>query len=67
MKDEKIPVIFHIELSNQKMAKAIAESTGAKVLELHACHNISKEDFKNGKTYVELMNANVAALKEALK
>ncbi|MDR0531960.1 MAG: metal ABC transporter substrate-binding protein [Oscillospiraceae bacterium] len=63
---EKIPVVFHIELSNEKMANAIAEQTGAKVLLLHACHNISKADFEAGKTYLDLMNGNLEACKEAL-
>jgi len=59
-------VVFHIELSNEKMADTIAEATGAKVLLLHACHNISQEDFASGKTYLDLMAANADALKEAL-
>ncbi|MDR1412955.1 MAG: metal ABC transporter substrate-binding protein [Actinomycetes bacterium] len=63
---EKIPVVFHIELSNEKMADTIAEATGAKVRLLHACHNISKEDFQAGRTYLDLMSGNVEALKEAL-
>ncbi|MDR2486470.1 MAG: metal ABC transporter substrate-binding protein, partial [Clostridiales Family XIII bacterium] len=44
IRDEKIPAVFHIELSNKKLADAISEQTGAKVLQLHSCHNISKED-----------------------
>ncbi|WP_313133192.1 metal ABC transporter substrate-binding protein [Anaerocolumna sp.] len=64
---EKIPVVFHIELSNEKMADTISEATGAKVLLMHACHNISKSDFESGKNYIELMTANVEALKEALQ
>jgi zinc transport system substrate-binding protein len=67
IKDEGIPVVFYIELSNEKMANAISEATGAKPMLLHACHNISKEDFDNGATYLELMNKNVEALREALK
>ncbi len=66
IKAEGIPVVFHIELSNMNMATQIAEDTGAKVLLLHACHNITKDDFQNGATYLELMNNNVSALKEAL-
>jgi zinc transport system substrate-binding protein len=64
---EKIPVVFHIELSNEKMADTISEATGAKVLLMHACHNISKSDFERGKSYIELMTDNVEALKEALQ
>ncbi|MDR1000518.1 MAG: metal ABC transporter substrate-binding protein [Clostridiales bacterium] len=66
VKAEQIPVVFHIELSNARMADTIAEQTGAKVLELHACHNISKADFEVGKTYIDIMTANVDALKEAI-
>jgi zinc transport system substrate-binding protein len=67
VKNEQIPVIFHIELSNEKMADAISEATGAKKLLLHACHNISKKDFDAGKTYLEFMRANVQNLQEALQ
>lgn len=65
--DENIPVIFHIELSNEKMANTISEATGAKVLLLHACHNVSKADFESGESYLSLMTRNVETLKEALQ
>jgi zinc transport system substrate-binding protein len=67
VKKEKIPVVFHIELSNEKMARAIAEAAGAKALLLHSCHNVTKADFESGKTYTDFMTANVDALREALK
>jgi zinc transport system substrate-binding protein len=66
VKREQIPVIFHIELSNERMADVIAESTGAKKLLLHACHNISKRDFDAGKTYLDFMQANVKSLQASL-
>ncbi|HWR23126.1 MAG TPA: metal ABC transporter substrate-binding protein [Feifaniaceae bacterium] len=66
IKAERIPAVFHIELSNEKMADTIAEATNAKKLLLHACHNISKADFESGVGYLDLMTNNVAALKEAL-
>jgi len=64
---EQIPVVFYIELSNMKMAETIAEATGAKVLLLHSCHNISRDDFRDGKRYLDLMTANVNALRDALQ
>lgn len=67
VRGEGIPVVFHVELSNGKMANAISESTGAKVLELHACHNVSKAEFDGGVTYLELMTRNVENLREALR
>jgi zinc transport system substrate-binding protein len=66
IKTEKIPAVFHIELSNQKMANAIAEATGAKLLQLHSVHNLTRSDFEAGKTYLDFMNANVDVLEEAL-
>ena len=66
VKAENIPVVFYIELSNPAIANTIGEATGAQVRLLHACHNISRDDFVAGKTYLELMGANVWALKEAL-
>ena len=66
IKSEKIPVVFHIELGNEKMADAVAAETGAKKLLLHACHNITKRDFDSGITFLELQKANVPKLREAL-
>ena len=64
---EKIPVVFHIELSNERMANTICGETGAKKLLFHACHNISKKDFDAGLGYLDLMRVNVENLKEALR
>ncbi|MDR2504878.1 MAG: metal ABC transporter substrate-binding protein [Oscillospiraceae bacterium] len=64
--DEQIPVVFHIELSNGRMADAISESTGAAVRLLHSAHNVTKADFEAGITYLSIMQANIEALREAL-
>ena len=66
IKSEQIPVVFHIELSNERMADTISGETGAKKLLLHACHNISKRDFDSGLGYLEIMRRNTASLREAL-
>ena len=66
VKDNNIPVVFHIELSNGKIADTIAEETGAKVLEFNTVHNITKKDFDDGLTYVDYMKKNIEVLKEAL-
>lgn len=64
---EKIPVVFFIELSNEKIADTLADETGAKKLLLHSAHNISKRDFDKGVSYLELMKQNAVNLKEALQ
>ncbi len=66
VKEDKIPVIFKIELSNGNIADTIAEDTGAKVLTFYTCHNVSSDDFDAGETYLSLMERNVESLREAL-
>ena len=36
-------------------------------MQIQTLHNISKDDFKNGETYVSLMERNLPVLKEALQ
>lgn len=64
---ESIPVVYTIELSSQKVAQAIAETTGAKVLTLHSCQTVSRQELADGETYLSLMWKNVEALREGLR
>ncbi|MDE6616264.1 MAG: metal ABC transporter substrate-binding protein, partial [Lachnospiraceae bacterium] len=48
--DENIHVILKVELTSPKVADAIAETTGAKVMTFNTCHNVTKEQFDNGVT-----------------
>lgn len=66
VKEDAIPVVFHIELSNEQMCDSICEATGAKKALLNAVHNVSEEEFSAGATYLSLMEHNVEALREAL-
>lgn len=66
VKSDEVPVVFHIELSNGKIADTISKETGAKVLEFKTAHNISQKDFDAGVTYVDIMKDNIKVLKEAL-
>lgn len=63
---ENLPVVYTIELSSQKIANAIAETTGARVLTFHSCQTVSRQEFDDGATYLSLMWNNVEALKEGL-
>ena len=67
VKNQKIKTIFTLELSDQKVAKTIAEATGADIKILHSAHNISKKDYENGATYYDIMKYNLNNLTEALK
>ena len=66
-KSDDIKTILKIELTSDKLAKNIADETGAKVMTMNAVHNISGEDFANGVTYADIMEKNIEVLKEALK
>lgn len=67
VKEEKIPVVLYIELSTGKTAKSIADESGCEAMQIQSLHNISKEDFESGETYVSLMNRNLEVLEKALK
>lgn len=65
-RENKIPVVFYLEFSNGKVAKLISEDTGAKTMRFSSCHNVTKDEFADGATYISLMEQNANALKEAL-
>lgn len=62
-----IPVIYYEELIDPKVAKAISQDTGAKLLLLHTAHNVSKSDLENGLTYTDIMYNNIENLKVGLQ
>lgn len=66
VREEDIPVVFHIELSNELMADTVCDETGAAKRQFNACHNVTRAQFDAGVTYLELMWDNVGVLKEAL-
>ncbi len=63
---EKIPVVFYLEFSNGKIAQIISEDSDATTLQFSSCHNVTKDEFADGVTYISLMKQNLNALKEAL-
>lgn len=67
VREEKIPVVFKVDLSAGLVASSIADSTGAEVRTLYSCHTLSADDFNGGETYVSLMDRNLEALKAAFK
>lgn len=66
VREDEIPVVFYLEFSNGKTAGLIAEDTGAETLEFCSCHNVTKEQFESGISYIALMQQNAKNLEEAL-
>ena len=72
---ENLPVVFRIEFSNGNIARAVSEAaqvrikgqTGRiRVLQLHSCHNVTRDEYSSGATCLSLMRGNLEALRQAL-
>lgn len=66
VKSESIPAVFVIEFSDARTAGAVAYETGAEILTLQSAHNVTREEFRSGITYLDLMRQNLEALRTAL-
>lgn len=67
IKKEKIEFVFSEELLSSKVAETLANETGASILLLNPAGNLSKEDFENNKTFLLIMEENLANLKIGLQ
>jgi zinc transport system substrate-binding protein len=59
--------LFYEELLDPRVAKTIASETGATLIRLHGAHNLSKEEFDRGETFIGIMNRNLDNLKIGLE
>lgn len=66
VREERIPVVFYVEFSNQKMADVVCEDTGCQKLLFHSCHNVTAGELRQGISYLGIMWDNAARLREAL-
>lgn len=73
VEEEKIPVVLYIELNTGKVANTIASEVNknlgedkVSVMQIQTLHNVTKEDFENGETYITLLRRNLEVLKKAL-
>ena len=66
IKESGAKAVYYEELADPKVARTIAEETGVKLLLLHSAHNVSRQEYENGVTYLDIMWNNVEKLKEGL-
>ncbi len=59
--------VFSEELLSPRVSEMIAKESGASVLLLHGAHNISKDDFDKGATFISLMRRNLTNLRAGLQ
>lgn len=67
VKEDRIPAVYYLELSSHRTAEIIQEETGAVPLLLHSCHNVTRKQFDEGVTYLQLMRQNVENLRYGLE
>ena len=67
IKSNGIKYVLHEELVDPKIARSISEQTGTELLEFNTAHNVSKEQFEAGGTFIDLMHKNVEVLKRGLE
>jgi len=63
---ENIPVIFYGELSDKRIAESLSRVTGAEPVLLHSVHTVTQAELDAGIGYIELMTANIGALRKAM-
>ncbi len=66
VREEEIPYVFTIEFSNGRVADMICEAAGCGRLTFHSCHNVTRDEWEAGETYVSLMRRNLENLRTAL-
>ena len=66
IKEHGVRYLFHDEFARPKVARSIAEQTGAGLLLFHTAHNVTREELEKGVTFLDLMRANRDALALAL-
>ncbi len=67
VKSQKVPYIYYEDMISPRLARMIAAETGAGLLKLNNGHDLSKEDIKNGASFISLMETNLTSLKKGMR
>jgi len=67
VKNSSANVVYYIEFSNHLIADSIADAAKVDTAELSSCHNVTKKQFDEGITYIDLMRQNLQTLKIYMK
>lgn len=61
-----VQYLFAEELLSPRMTEILADEAGVEILRLHGAHNLSKDDFQRGTTFIGLMDENLTQLQKGL-
>jgi len=67
MEENNIRYIYYEELVTPRIAEVLARETGAAILKLHGAHNITRDEFEKGISFLSLMEENLRNLKVGLE
>lgn len=67
LREENAHTLFYEELSEPRIARSIASETGADLVLLHGAHNLSAQEWSEGKTYLSIMQENLEKLLRGLQ
>lgn len=66
IKNKNVKYIFYEELSSPKIAETLANEADVKMLLLNAAHNLGKDDFEKGVSFLNIMEDNLNNLEIGL-
>jgi len=66
IKKYQVKYIFYEELINPKVANTLAQETGAGLLKLNSAHNLTRDEWEKGVTFLTIMAENLITLKVGL-
>lgn len=67
VRENDLPVVFHIDNSSESLARIICEDSNAEIMTFYSMHNITREQFESKTTFISLLELNLKSLKEALE
>lgn len=67
LRDNKLRFLFYEELVVPRVAETLARETGAGLLKLNGAHNVTKNELRQGITFISLMEQNLTNLSRGLE
>ena len=66
VRKHNIPCVYHEEFVDPKIARSIAEQTGASLELFSTAHNVTKDELEGGVTFIKVMRGNLARIEKGL-
>jgi zinc transport system substrate-binding protein len=67
MRQNHVSTIFYEELIQPRVAETIARETGARLLPLSGSHNVTKNEFDHGVTFISILKQDLFDLRKGLQ